>query len=403
VHTAGGSLKGVRVLDLTSVVLGPLATQILGDHGADVIKIESIDGDTMRSNGVSRHKGMSSVFLAINRNKRSLAIDLKSPEGRSAVLEIAAKADIVVHNMRVPAIERLGFDYATIQALNPKVVYCAATGFGQDGPYRFKPALDDIIQAACGIASLVGHASGKPDYVPSLLADKMAGLAVASAVFAAMFHRERTGEGQYVEVPMYETLVEFMLAEHMGGLAFEPPLGDAGYPRIVSGGRRPVPTSDGFIAMLPYTPAHWRNLFVHLGRSDLLQQYDLSSSYEVNAVVRNLYAAIELITPSKTTDEWLEICEKLDIPVTRIYEIAELPDHPHLRAVRLFELMDHPSEGRIRFVRPAAKFSASPQSVRRPAPLLGEHSAEILSEAGYSQTQIDALRQRGVIVEPQSS
>ena len=213
---ATGPLAGVRVLDLTSVVLGPFATQILGDYGADVVKVERPEGDLMRANGVSLHPGMSSVFLAINRNKRSLALDLKQAEGREILKRLVAGADVLVHNMRIAAIERLGFGYGAVSALRPGIVYCAATGFGQDGPDRDKPAFDDIIQAACGLASLIGdmrgEVHGQPDYAPTLLADKTAGLAVVNAVLAALFHRERTGRGQYVEVPMFETMVAFMLA-----------------------------------------------------------------------------------------------------------------------------------------------------------------------------------------------
>jgi crotonobetainyl-CoA:carnitine CoA-transferase CaiB-like acyl-CoA transferase len=392
-----GPLSGIRVLDITSVVLGPLATLVLGDYGADVIKIEGIEGDLMRANGVSRNPGMSSIFLALNRNKRSLALDLKSPEGRGIFLELAAGADVVVHNMRIPAIERLGLGYDAVRAVKPDIVYCAATGFGQDGPYRFKPAFDDIIQAACGLASLVGQVSGSPDYVPSLIADKTAGMAVANAILAALFHRERSGQGQYVEIPMYETLVEFTLAEHIGGLAFDPGLAPAGYGRIVSGGRKPAPTADGHVAMLPYSPSHWIALFKRVGRTDLVEAYDITDRRKLNAVVRDLYRELGVMTLSRTTAEWVAICEELDIPATPIYSLDDLPGHPHLQAVGMFQSMDHPSEGPLRYVRPAARFAATPASVRLPAPLLGQHSIDILGELGYGPQKIERLREQGVI------
>ena len=398
-----GPLSGIRVLDITSVVLGPLATLILGDYGADVIKIEGLEGDLMRANGVSRNPGMSSVFLALNRNKRSLALDLKRPEGRVIFLELAASADVIIHNMRIPAIERLGLGYDVVRAIKPDIVYCAATGFGEDGPYRFKPAFDDIIQAACGMASLVGQASGTPDYVPSLIADKTAGMAVVNTVLAALFHRERSGQGQYIEIPMFETLVEFTLAEHLGGLAFDPGLAPAGYGRIVSGGRKPMPTADGHVAMLPYSPSHWTALFQRVGRADLIETYAITDRQKLNAVVRDLYRELGVMTLSRTTAAWVAICEELDIPATPIYSLDDLPSHPHLQAVGMFQSMDHPSEGPLRYVRPAARFGATPASVRLPAPLLGQHSTEILGELGYGLQKIERLREEGVIVATISS
>jgi crotonobetainyl-CoA:carnitine CoA-transferase CaiB-like acyl-CoA transferase len=252
-----GPLDGIRVLDLTSVVLGPMATQILGDYGADVIKIEAPEGDLMRSNGVSLHSGMSSIYLALNRNKRSVALDLKSAEGAAALRQLIATSDVFVHNMRVAAIERLGFGYEAVARINPRIVYCAATGFGQDGPDRDEPAFDDIIQAACGLASVASIGREAPDYTASLIADKTTGLVVANAVMAAMLHRERHGVGQYVEVPMLETMTAFVLAEHMGGMTFRPAPAPAGYARLLQGGRKPVKTSDGWLSLLPYTPRHW--------------------------------------------------------------------------------------------------------------------------------------------------
>lgn len=395
--TAAGPLHGMRVLDLTTVVLGPYATQILGDYGAEVIKVESLEGDLMRANGVARHAGMSSIFLAINRNKRSIALDLKKPEGRRLFLELVAGVDVVVHNMRVAAIERLGLGYEAAKAANPRIVYCAATGFGQDGPHRSNPTFDDIVQAASGLASLVGSEQGAPAYVPALIADKTAGMALVNAVLAALLHRERTGQGQYVEVPMFETMVEFNLAEHLGGLAFEPPLGGAGYGRIVSGGRRPLRTADGYVAILPYNPAHWVSLFRHLGRGDILQRYPLDDRHKLNASVRQLYAELAAEGPKRTTAQWMEICEQLDLPATPIYSLDDLPNHPHLKAVGLFQIMEHPSEGAVRYVRPAVRFTASPASVRLPAPRLGQDTASLLAALGYSSADIASLQAAGVI------
>ena len=392
-----GPLSGVRVLDLTSVVLGPLATQILGDFGADVIKVETLEGDLMRANGVSRHRGMSSIFLALNRNKRSLSIDLKTAAGLDALKQLLTGVDVLVHNMRVAAIERLGLGYAAVAALNPKIVYCVATGFGQEGPDANRPAFDDVIQAACGMASLIGHERAAPDFAPTLMADKTTGLALVNAVLAALFHRQRSGQGQYVEVPMLETMVAFTLAEHLGGLTFEPPTAKAGYARILAGGRKPAPTRDGHVAMLPYTADHWKALFASIGRADLAAKSDLNDRVQRNARVAELYADMVSVTREMSSAECLALCERLDIPATRIYGIDELPAHPHLQAVGLFEALAHPSEGATITVRPPTRFGATPASVRLPAPRLGQQSFEVLREAGIDAATLERLRGAGVI------
>ncbi len=393
-----GPLAGVRILDLTSVVLGPLATQILGDYGADIIKIESLDGDLMRANGVSRHAGMSSNFLALNRNKRSLAIDLKAPAGADVLKRLVRDSDALVHNMRVKAIERLGLGYAAVAAIKPDIVYCVATGYGQDGPDADKPAFDDIIQAACGLVGLNSRGRDTPDYVPSLIADKTTGMALVNAVLAALFCRERTGQGQYVEVPMLETMVAFTLAEHLGGLSFDPPQGPAGYQRLLSGGRKPAPTKDGFIALLPYTADHWRAFFTAAGRDDLADKYGLCDREARNAQVADMYRDMMAATPSRSSAEWLALCAELDIPATLVYGIDDLTAHPHLHAVGLFEMGDHDSEGRLRQVRPPILFGATPAAIQRGAPQLGQHSEEILVDAGFAAEEVAALRAARVIV-----
>ncbi|MBI1212712.1 MAG: CoA transferase [Alphaproteobacteria bacterium] len=399
VPSSAGPLDGIRVLDLTSVVLGPLATRILGDYGADVIKVESTAGDLMRANGVSRHPGMSSIFLALNRNKRSLAIDLQTSEGRAAFARLIPTADVLVHNMRVEAIERLGFGYEATAALNPSVVYCAATGFDQDGPDRAKPAFDDIIQAASGMVSIASIGRDEPSYVPTLIADKTAGLAVVNAILAALFHRARTGHGQYVEVPMFETFTDFVLAEHLGGLTFDPPAGPAGYARLLEGGRKPSPTKDGHIALLPYTAKHWIALFKAIDRLDIVETLQVEDKERRNANIRPLYSTLARITPHRTTGEWMEICERLDIPATPLVALDDLPNHAQLKAVELFKTMDHPTEGTIQYVRPSTKFMRSPVKVAAPAPALGWNSREILGEAGCTDEEIEMLITRGVVVQ----
>lgn len=386
-----GPLHGVRVLDLSSVVLGPMGTQVLADMGADVIKVEAPEGDLMRSNGVVEHAGMSSIYLALNRNKRSVVLDLKHPDGIEALHALIPGVDVLVHNMRVGAIERLGLGYEAVARLNPDIVYCAATGFGQDGPDRDKPAFDDIIQAACGLVGAGCAAGQQPDYLPSLIADKTTGLAVANAVMAALFHRERHGVGQYVEVPMLETMAAFVLTEHMGGMTFPGSQAKAGYARLLEGGRKPVRTADGWMSMLPYTERHWKAFFREMGRDDLAERYNIANRRERNANIRALYGHLAELAPLRTTAQWMELCAALDIPATPIYQLAELPGHPHLRAVGMFEESVHPTVGPIRQIRPTTRFARTPTRIRRPAPALGQHTEEVLREAGIAPEQIDRM------------
>ena len=309
-----------------------------------------------------------------------MVIDLKMPEGAEQLRRLIATADVLVHNMRVSAIERLGFGYAAVAAINPRIVYCVATGFGQDGPHRDRPAFDDIIQAGCGLVGLTAALNAQPDYVPSLIADKTTGLALVNAVLAALFHRERHGVGQSVEVPMLETMASFALAEHLGGLTFEPQTEPAGYARLMHGGRRPAPTQDGWICALPYTERHWQAFFRSAGREDLAERFAVTDPTQRNANIRALYAAMAEITPARTSAEWMTVFEELDVPATPIYGIDELPRHPHLRAVGLFQHTQHPTEGALVEIRPTTRFSSTPLSLRRHAPTLGEHTAEVLGE-----------------------
>lgn len=384
-----GPLNGIRVIDITTIVLGPMATQILADFGADVIKVEVVEGDLMRANGLARTRGMSSTFMNLNRNKRSLAVNLKTPEGLNAIKELIKTADVLVHNMRVKAIDKLGLGYNDAIKLNPNIVYCAATGFGETGTLAGQPAFDDIIQASCGMAHLVGHETGVPDFPPTLIADKVAGIYTANAVMGALVHKERTGEGQYVEVPMFETMVAFTMTEHMGGNGFSPSIGPAGYARLMKGGRKPCPTKDGFIALMPYTEKHWKDFFTGLGRKDLFEKYDLSSRHERNKRIHELYADLRALTSEFPSAELIDLCRSLDIPVTEIYSIDNIHEHEHVKSVDLFQVKTHPTEGDIVSIRPTTLFSKTPTYVEKHAPNIGEHTVEILKELGYSDEVIE--------------
>ena len=392
---ATGPLAGLKIIDLSSVVLGPLATQILGDYGADVIKIESFEGDLIRTNGVSKNPGMSSIYLAINRNKRSLVVDLKKPEGKDIVRKLLRDADALVHNMRVEAITRLGFGYDAVAAIKPDIVYCVATGFGQDGPDRARPAFDDVIQAGSGLVALSETYADRPDFMATLVADKTVGMALVNAVLAALLHRARTGEGQHVEVPMLETMAAFVMAEHMGGLCFEPALGPAGYQRILKNGRRPMQTKDGWLVVLPYTGEHWAAFLADVGRDDLVA---IASDRHARAKhIHELYGVMTTAMVARTSAEWMATCDRLDIPATPVYGLDELPQHPHLKSVDFFTERDHPSEGRIRETRPPTKFAKTPATLGRPAPGFGEHTRDILAEAGFAKSEIAAFIDDGIV------
>jgi formyl-CoA transferase len=338
---------------------------------------------------------MASVFLAINRNKRSLCLDIKTPEGAEVLRRLIPTVDVLASNVRPAGMARAGFGPEECARLNPRLVYAVATGFGQDGPHRARPAFDEIIQAASGLADIVGEEAGRPMFVPSLVADKLTGMALAMAILAALVHRGRTGEGQLVEVPMLETLTAFVGVEHLGGLAFDPPEGEPGYKRLRH--RKPVPTADGWMTLLPYTAAHWRAFLTAAGRPELIEALGVDDPVRRNANIDQVYAACAEIARTRSTEDWLRLCEELDIPATGFSRLQDLPGHPHLKAVGMFQAMDHPSEGRVRTTRPPTRFAKTPANIRRLAPRLGEHSAELLREIGYDEAAIRDLAGRGVV------
>ncbi|MGN6792702.1 MAG: CaiB/BaiF CoA transferase family protein [Streptosporangiaceae bacterium] len=386
-----GPLHGVRVLDLTSVVMGPLATQILGDLGADVITVESRDGDINRTMSSGPVRGLSGVSLNLLRNKRNVQIDLSRPEGRAAVLRIVTGCDVLVTNLRPASVRRAGLDYSAVAEVRPDIVYCQATGFPSDSPEADKPAFDDIIQAASGVPDLMQLAGLPRALVPMLLADKVCGLVVAYAVIAALFHRERTGQGQRVEIPMLDAMRAFTLVEHGGSAIPQPPRGPSGYPRILTPLRSAVATADGWIALQPHRDEQWIALVLAAGFDDLAGDPRLS--------VRSLwrepgfgYATLSRVLATKTTAEWLEFCARHGIPAASAAGlddvIARLPD------------AEHPEAGSYKVIPPPARFSATPTTVRRPAPLPGQHTREVLAEAGFTDADIEALLESGVLRSP---
>ncbi|MFO1079198.1 MAG: CoA transferase [Reyranellaceae bacterium] len=386
--TARGPLEGIRVLDLTAILFGPYGSQTLGDWGAEVIKVESLTGDGWRYTGQSRHRGMSGQFMAANRNKRSLALDLKHPDGKAILRKLIPTVDVLVSNIRPAAMARLGFGWEDCRALNPRLVYAAATGFGQDGPWAARPAFDEVVQAASGLASAIGT-DEEPAFVPSLIGDKLCGMALAGAIAAALVHRERSGRGQLVEVPMLETVAAFNSIEMLGGEAFVPSIGPTGYKRMKE--RRPVKTKDGWLTMLPYSADNWCTFFETVGHPEWIDELGVRDPSSRASNIDKIYDRMREIAVTRTTQEWEALLLAIDVPHTSFAKLTEVAEQPHLKAVGLFVELEHPTEGTIRQARPPARFSETPAAIRRLPPKLGQHTREILREAGYDEAAIERL------------
>lgn len=377
-----GPLEGLRIIDLTSVLMGPFATQVLGDLGADVIKIEPPQGDTVRHIGPARNHGMGACFLHVNRNKRSVVLDLKQPQDRETLLALTKTADVFVSNIRPAAMARLQLSHEQLAAVNPRIISVALVGYGQDGPYADRAAYDDMIQAVCAIPSLMAMVGdGVPRYVPLAIVDRVVGQAAATAILAAVLHRERTGRGQAVEIPMFETMVPYVMSEHMAGLTYEPPLGPPGYPRLLASSRQAYPTSDGFICALLYTDRHWASFFVLVGQPEKSKTDPrLASITSRTNHIGELYAEVSQWLRTQSTAYWMQALNEVDIPVMPLHTLESILDDPHLKAVDYFQWVEHPTEGRIRQMPPAGRWSDSSPNAPKPAPTLGQHTSEVLSE-----------------------
>jgi crotonobetainyl-CoA:carnitine CoA-transferase CaiB-like acyl-CoA transferase len=397
---SGGPLEGVRVVDLTSVVVGPLATQILADHGAEVIKVESKAGDLVRvMNGRSVTPGMGAKFLHLNRNKRSIVLDLKHPAGLAALKKLLARADVMLWNNRPASMARLKLSYADVRAVNPRIIYCGLFGFGQDGRYRDKPAYDTIIQGAGGMAALHHRAAGEPRFVPMVVADKVVGLIAVQMIAMALYGRARTGEGCAIEIPMFENLVKFVLEEHLYLKTFEPPLGETGDPRLLDPLNRPLPTRDGWISLSANTDEQAFGLFDTIGRPELKSDPRFSSVQARFANVKEYFRIRAEALKTKTTGEWLQLLDRADVPAMPYHTLDSLLEDPHLKDIGFFEVKDHPTEGRTRSMRLPNKWSSGTRREWSPAPKLGQHSVEVLREAGYDDAAIESMIAGGATVD----
>jgi crotonobetainyl-CoA:carnitine CoA-transferase CaiB-like acyl-CoA transferase len=390
--TGAGPLAGVRVVDLTVNVLGPVATMILGDLGADVIKVETPSGDPNRRTGPSRHPNMAAMHMNINRSKRSVTLDLKRPASLAALFDLIASADVLVHSMRSAAARRLGIDYASVAARHPGIVYAYAPGYMPGSSRENDPAFDDVLQGESGIADLMLKSVGQARYLPTVMVDKFCGHALASAVGMALFARERTGLGQQVCVPMFETLVAFNLHEHLWGAAFDPPLATGiGYVRLLSAHRRPYETRDSHICVLAVTDDQWQRLLPAIGRPDLLDDERFRT---LDTRIRDIDAVYGVVAEQmklRTTAQWSEVLDAIDVPNGAMASFDDLLDDPYLNETGFIKRYTHPTEGAMVTTQVPTQFSATPAASSRPPATLGQHNAEVFRLLGYSDERIAAV------------
>lgn len=393
------ALSGLKVIDLTSVLMGPYATQSLGDFGADVIKVEAPAGDLIRAIGPSRSPGMGPLFLNVNRSKRSIIIDLKTVEGREVLLELCRGADVLVYNVRPAAMARLGLSYEHVSAVNPRIIYAGLYGYGQQGRYASRPAYDDLIQGGALLPYLfMISGSQEPRYVPSAVADRVVGLTALGGILAAVIERTSSGRGQRVDVPMFETMVSFMLGDHLGGLTFEPPLDAGGYGRQLAPDRRPYRTADGHVCALVYTDEQWRRFLAAIEQPDLMQQDDRFASFAARMEhLAYIYGWLAEIFLTRSAKAWVDLLEAADVPVMVMHTFETVLDDPHLADVDFFQCVTHPSEGEIISMANPVCLSETALAPKRLAPQPGQHTIEVLRELGADEARIAALIQSGVV------
>ena len=390
-----GPLEDVRFLDMTSNFMGPYASLLLADMGADVCKIEAPEGDTTRKVGPSRSKSMGVIFLHLNRNKRSVVLDLKKPSGLAALQRMLKSADVLIHRMRPKTMKKLGLGYEAVRTINPRLIYCGGFGFGQTGPYADRPAYDDLIQAGVGMAAAQGRRSGSPSYVATAVADRVVGMALSNAVSMALYRRERTGLGQSVEVPMFETFAHFVLGDHLYGHTFVPPIGDWGYVRMLTPDRRPFRTLDGYIGVQTYTDRHWQSLFEITGHPEMMNDPRFANITVRTENIGALYQFLAKTLEGRTSAEWVQLLSAADIPVIVMNTPETVLSDPHMLAVNFFAEQDHPSEGRIHTIGTPQTWSESQPGLRYPAPGLGEHTTQMLAEYGFSSDEVQEILASG--------
>ncbi len=389
------ALGGIRILDLTSVVFGPYASQILADYGADVLKIESPEGDSTRNTGPRIEEGLSAIFLGVNRNKKSVCLNLKDAAAREALLKLVDTADVFMHSVRPQKMAALGLDPDTLRARNPRLIYAGLHGFGNGGAYAGRPAYDDIIQGLSGVADIMTVQSGTPRYLPTIAADKTCGVAAAHAILAALFQRERTGAGQFIEIPMYETMTSFVLVEHLYGHHLPGKSNEIGYPRVLTEWRKPYQTSDGHVCMMPYTDKHWRTFFTETGHPERATDERFTSISMRTRHIATLYELAGQIVAAQPTHFWLDFCDTHQIPAAAANRLEDLESDPHLTSVDFFNDIKDEAGNTYRFTRNPVRMENSQVPPAMP-PRLGQHTREELLKAGLSAESVEALMTAGV-------
>ncbi len=390
-------LKGIKIIDASSILMVPYCTRLLADMGAEIIKVETLSGDNTRYIGPSINKGMAAVFLNINRNKKSISVDLKSADGRLIIYKLIKKSDIFVSNIRKASLEKLKLTHCDFIKINPKIITANAVGFSSRGPYAGLPAFDDTIQAISGMAAYQEIYSDQPSYTSGATADKVTGLMLGMSILSALFNREKNGEGTELEVPMMETMVDFTLVEHLYGYNFLPPKAPPVYPRQSSPNRKPYKTLDGYIAVLPYSDDQWLRFFSIIKKEKILKDSKFCSLEARNQNIDELYKILSEELKKRNTSFWIKNLREQDIPATKVNFPKDLFEDEHLEKTNFFKVQDHPTEGKLLFPSFPVEFNEDKTSESSHAPSLGENTKEILTDLGYSEFEIESFVSKGTI------